>query len=59
VTEIEPTIIAPVSKNAVMGTVKIMLDTEELASRPLVALDEVEEGSIIDRLKDEVRLLFQ
>jgi len=59
VTEIEPTILAPVSKDAVMGTVKIMLETEELTSRPLVALEAIEEGGILDRLKDEVRLFLQ
>ncbi len=59
VSDIEPRIIAPVSKNTVYGTVKIMLDTEELASRPLVALDTVNEGGILDRIKDEVRLFLQ
>ena len=59
VTEFEPTIIAPVSSGAVLGKVKFMLDTEELASRPLVALEAINEGSIIDRVKDEVRLFLQ
>ena len=59
VTEFEPTIIAPVSSGAVLGKVKFMLDTEELASRPLVALEAINEGSIIHRVKDEVRLFLQ
>ena len=59
VSEIEPEIIAPVSKNTVYGTVKIMLDTEELASLPLEALDEIKEGGFFDKIKDEVRLFLQ
>ena len=59
VTEIEPTLTAPISKGQTLGTVKFMLDTDEIASRPLVALDAVNEGSLFDRLKDEVKLLFQ
>lgn len=59
VTEIEPTLMAPISKGQTLGTVKFMLDTDEIASRPLVALDAVNEGSLFDRLKDEVKLLFQ
>ncbi len=59
VTEITPTIIAPVSKNTEYGKVKLMLDEQELASAPLVALDAVNEGSILTRIKDEVKLLLQ
>jgi D-alanyl-D-alanine carboxypeptidase (penicillin-binding protein 5/6) len=59
VTEIEPTLLAPISKGQALGTVKFMLDTDEIASRPLVALDAVNEGSFFDRIKDEVKLLFQ
>jgi D-alanyl-D-alanine carboxypeptidase (penicillin-binding protein 5/6) len=59
VTEITPTIIAPVSKNTEYGKVKLMLDEQELASAPLVALDAINEGSILTRIKDEVKLLLQ
>lgn len=59
VTEITPTIIAPVSKNAEYGKVKLMLDEQEFASAPLVALDAVNEGSILTRIKDEVKLFLQ
>jgi D-alanyl-D-alanine carboxypeptidase (penicillin-binding protein 5/6) len=56
---IAPVIIAPVKKGSVQGSLKISLDGKELAMRPLVALDTVNEGSLYERLKDDVRLLFQ
>lgn len=59
VTEITPTIIAPVSKNTEYGKVKLMLDEQELASAPLVALVAINEGSILTRIKDEIKLLLQ
>jgi len=59
VVELEPLITAPVSRNSVQGNIKIMLGAEELQTRPLVALESIEQGGIIDRLMDEVRLLFQ
>lgn len=59
VSEIEPEIIAPVNKNAKYGTVKVMLDTEVIATLPLVALDTINKGGILDRIKDEVRLFLQ
>jgi D-alanyl-D-alanine carboxypeptidase (penicillin-binding protein 5/6) len=56
---IESTIIAPVQKGSVLGNLVVSLDGEELARRPLVALSAVREGSLYERLKDEVRLWFQ
>jgi len=59
VAELEPQIIAPVERNTVMGRLKVMLNDEEIAVHPLIALESVERGGIIDRLTDEIRLLFQ
>ena len=56
---IDPVIIAPVRKGSVQGNLKVSLDGKELATRPLISLDTVNEGSLYDRLKDDVRLLFQ
>lgn len=56
---IAPVIIAPVQKGSVQGSLKVSLDGKELATRPLIALDTVNEGSLYERLKDDVRLLFQ
>ena len=57
--ELSPTIVAPVGKDEVKGTLNVMLEGEKLASRPLVSLEQVEEGSFLRRLKDDVRLLFE
>ena len=56
---INPVIIAPVKKGSVQGNLKVSLDGKKLATRPLIALDTVNEGSLYERLKDDVRLLFQ
>jgi len=57
--EISPVIIAPVSEAEVQGELKVMLENEELAIRPLIALQAVPQGSFLNRLKDDVRLLFE
>jgi D-alanyl-D-alanine carboxypeptidase (penicillin-binding protein 5/6) len=57
--ELEPMITAPVMKNSVLGKIKIMLGDELIADRPLVALESIEQGGLVDRLMDEIRLLFQ
>jgi len=59
VVELAPQIIAPVSKNSVQGSVKVMLEDNQVAARPLVALEAIDEGGFMDRIKDEIRLLFQ
>lgn len=53
------TIIAPVQKGSVYGNLIVSLDGQELARRPLIALNPVNEGSFFERIKDEVKLLFQ
>ena len=57
--ELSPTIVAPINKADVQGSLKISLDGEELASRPLIALQEVALGSFINRIKDDIKLLFE
>ncbi len=52
-------IVAPVRKGQVLGSVELSLDGEPYAERKLVALDEVAEGGLFDRLLDEVRLMFE
>ncbi|MEX2353852.1 MAG: D-alanyl-D-alanine carboxypeptidase family protein, partial [Gammaproteobacteria bacterium] len=59
VTDIEPRIIAPVAVDSVMGNVKVLLGDELVAERQLVSLQAIEEGGIIDRLMDEIRMFFQ
>ncbi len=56
---IEPLITAPARRGQAYGTVQIRLDDEVIASRPLVALRDVAQGSLAQRLSDEFMLLFE
>jgi len=57
--EISPVIVAPINESDVQGNLNVMLEGEKLASRPLIALQAVAEGSFLNRLKDDIRLLFE
>ena len=57
--KLQPTIMAPVHKGEVKGTLDVVLDGKEIANRPLRALQSVGEGSLYERLRDEVELLFE
>jgi D-alanyl-D-alanine carboxypeptidase (penicillin-binding protein 5/6) len=59
VMEIDQDIEAPVQKGQQLGTVRVMLDGEEILSRPLVALQAVNEGSLWQRTRDNLIRLFQ
>ena len=50
--ELPRTIIAPIQKGQQLGTVKVMLEGEVVAERPLVALQAVGEGGFFTRLWD-------
>ena len=52
-------IIAPVRKNENLGNMKVTLDGETVAERPLYAIRNVGEGSLSSRLIDEVKLMFK
>ena len=57
--DLEEPAIAPVAEGEVRGTVRVRLDEELLAERPLVALHPVALGSLWHRLGDSIRLLFR
>lgn len=59
VMEITPDIEAPVQKGQQLGMVRVMLDGEEVFSRPLVALQAVAEGSLWQRARDNLIRFFQ
>ena len=59
IVETEERIVAPVARGAVLGTLRIRLDDELLAEKPLVALHPVELGSLWQRIGDSIRLLFR
>ncbi len=50
---------APLKKGEEVGTIFLKLDGKEVAHYPLVALEEVNEGSLFSRLWDYLILLFQ
>ncbi len=56
---VDKTIVAPVSRGQTLGQVNIRLEDEVLAERPLVALQDVAEGGLVQLIKDNVLLMFQ
>ena len=57
--DVPSTIIAPISEGEKQGILKVSLEGEELAQRPLIALESVGEGGFFDRLRDEIKLMLQ
>lgn len=57
--QLKPEIKAPLDKGQTLGTAVVSLGEEPMAERPLVALQGVAEGSLWQRLTDQVRLYFQ
>ncbi len=51
--------IAPLNKGDVQGNLKISLAEDEVAEAELIALQSVNEGGIIIRMKDSIRLLLE
>jgi D-alanyl-D-alanine carboxypeptidase (penicillin-binding protein 5/6) len=56
---VDKTIVAPVSRGETLGRVNIRLEDKVLAERPLVALQGVAEGGLVQVIKDNVLLMFQ
>lgn len=56
---VNSTIVAPINKGQEYGQVEVKLGDEVIAQRPLVALENVDEGSFWRRTVDNVKLLFQ
>ncbi len=59
VVEVDSRIVAPVSSGEEKGKLNVTLDNEVLASIPLMTLESVPEGSLVNRIKDEIRLMLQ
>ena len=57
--KIEPRITAPVNKGQRYGSVVVSLEGKTLAEAPLVALQDVPEGGLIQSLKDDILQLFE
>ena len=56
---LEARIVAPVKKDAAIGTFSVRLNGKELVSRPLVALQAVESAGFLGRMADDIRLMFE
>ncbi|MDG3087409.1 serine hydrolase [Vibrio hannami] len=50
---------APISQGDVVGTLYYQIDGEDIAEYPLLALEDVEQGSLFSRLIDYIVLLFK
>jgi D-alanyl-D-alanine carboxypeptidase (penicillin-binding protein 5/6) len=57
--EIDREISAPVELGQPLGQVSIKLDGEEILSEPIVSMQAVNEGSLIDRALDSIKLMFR
>jgi D-alanyl-D-alanine carboxypeptidase (penicillin-binding protein 5/6) len=57
--EIKQKIMSPVKKGQTMGEVLIALDGHTVASAPLVALEQIDEGSLWQNFKDSVLLWLE
>lgn len=56
--DLESAVEAPVPTDRQIGVVQVLLDDEVISERPLYPLQEVNEGGLLRRLFDDVRLWF-
>lgn len=59
VLNIDQHIVAPVQKGQVLGELVVSLNDETLATAPLVALEDVPEGSFFSKMIDQVKIWLQ
>ncbi|MCP4766338.1 MAG: D-alanyl-D-alanine carboxypeptidase [Gammaproteobacteria bacterium] len=57
--EIDREISAPISRGQTLGQVNLKLDDELILNEPIVAMQQVDEGSLIDRAMDSIKLMFR
>ena len=57
--EIDPKISAPVAVGQELGRLVVKLDDETIVSEPLVATQAVNDGGIIQKIIDSIKLLFE
>jgi D-alanyl-D-alanine carboxypeptidase (penicillin-binding protein 5/6) len=56
---VEEEILAPIRAGQKLGVVRVSLDGEAIAERPLVSLVDVPKGGLWRRMSDYVRLWFE
>ncbi|MGP3593933.1 D-alanyl-D-alanine carboxypeptidase DacA [Vagococcus sp. WN89Y] len=49
---------APLQKNQVVGTINFQLDGKTIEQRPLVVLEEIQEGNFFGKIIDYIKLMF-
>ncbi|WP_312585053.1 D-alanyl-D-alanine carboxypeptidase DacA [Atlantibacter sp.] len=49
---------APLAKNQVVGTINFQLDGKIIEQRPLVVLEQIEEGNFFGKIIDYIKLMF-
>lgn len=52
-------LVAPIARNARLGTLKLMADDKLVNQQPLLALDEVNQASMLGRAVDSLRLMLR
>ena len=52
-------LIAPITKGDEVGTLAISFDNKNIATLPLIALDNAIEGGFLKKMVDSVKLLFR
>ncbi|MCB1759011.1 MAG: D-alanyl-D-alanine carboxypeptidase [Gammaproteobacteria bacterium] len=57
--QIDPQLLAPIAKGEAVGRVNVELEGELITSVPLVALDSVAQGGLLQQAKDTVLLWFE
>jgi len=57
--EVDAEISAPVELGQALGQVEIKLDGESILTESIVAMQAVDEGSLIDRAMDSIKLMFK
>lgn len=55
---VQPEIVAPLTKGQALGNIHITLNDLVVVERPLIALSDVEEGSFIKKLMDQIKRFF-
>jgi D-alanyl-D-alanine carboxypeptidase (penicillin-binding protein 5/6) len=57
--EVDAEISAPVKRGQSLGQVNIKLDGESILTESIVAMQKVDEGSLVDRAMDSIKLMFK
>lgn len=57
--DIESQIFAPIARGQELGIVKIKLDDEMIVNEKIVATQAVNEGSLVSRAIDRIKLMFK